>query len=174
MSEGITGDNSSEYTIELQAKSKEANLNPFDKSYIIHVFLPTVFGATIYAFYRATDLWAYQLLIAFGFESPINHIRLLLAPTTAYLPSWFLFSLPDALWVYALTNCMIFIWQDSNSLYRYAWCSVGIILAIGSEFGQFLGIVPGTFDLIDIIGYAFAFVVVILFTAKKQWSIYVP
>ena len=85
-------------------------------------------------------------------EITIGRIRHLILTTNLRIPKWMIFSLPDALWVYSLTAFMIITWND-NPMSKNAmfWMSLGPILGIAPEFGQKIGIVSGTFDLVDLL-----------------------
>ena len=68
-----------------------------------------------------------------------------------FLPSWFLYSLPDALWVFAFTNFMLAIWQDRFTFHSIFWILLAPTVGIFSELGQAVNIIPGTFDLTDLL-----------------------
>ncbi|HRB97506.1 MAG TPA: hypothetical protein PKY67_07330 [Nitrosomonas sp.] len=69
---------------------------------------------------------------------------------------WIKYNLPDGLWVYSLTSLMIIIWK-SYTLKSLIWICSGLLIAIISEFCQYIGVFPGTYDSIDIIFYLLAF-----------------
>jgi hypothetical protein len=58
--------------------------------------------------------------------------------------------LPDGLWAYALTYCLLAIW---NKRLPFLWILGLQLLFILFEFGQFRGWVGGTGDLRDVIIY---------------------
>jgi hypothetical protein len=67
------------------------------------------------------------------------------------LPAWTRHHLPDALWTYALTACLIVIWSRSTPATR-AWCAVvGSLAALTHELGQAASVFPGTFDVQDVL-----------------------
>lgn len=113
--------------------------------FIIHVVLPTVIGSFIYIGWRSTDLLAFRWLELLGLSSIVFRPEL-------SLPDWVLFSLPDGCWAYATTSWMLLIWKR---LTYWAWLVP--VLAIGSELGQMFGVVPGTYQTLDVIFYAGAF-----------------
>jgi hypothetical protein len=67
------------------------------------------------------------------------------------LPDWVIYSLPNALWAYALTAFMLRLWGRRLTRGSAPWILVGPLLAIGWEVGQSSGLVPGTFDLTDLL-----------------------
>ena len=67
------------------------------------------------------------------------------------IPNWIIFSLPAGLWTYSLTYSMFWVWDGSHSKQKYFWVSLGLMLSIGGELGQYLHVVPGVFDLKDVL-----------------------
>ena len=87
---------------------------------------------------------------ALGLESGAQAVRRSLSVTTHALPDWVRFSLPDALWVYALTFTVIALQRRSSPLVRAAYLMVPLVLGPGAELAQAVGLVPGTFDPTDL------------------------
>lgn len=58
--------------------------------------------------------------------------------------------LPDALWSYSLVSLMLIVWKLRIP---YSWVISIILLFAFTELLQFLDIIPGTGDLIDIFIY---------------------
>ena len=121
-------------------------------TYIIrHVFLPLLLGGLIYACWRTTTLWMFDWWRILGIEQPVLLLRNLAAPFGASIPNWVLFSLPDGLWVYAVTAFMSQLWFASRpSFHRNVWLSSGLILGLTGELGQLFKLVPGRFDWVDL------------------------
>jgi hypothetical protein len=61
-----------------------------------------------------------------------------------------IYSLPNGLWVYSFVYSISLIWIHEKHIIKYFWITLVLILAIGSEIGQGIGFVPGTFDYIDL------------------------
>jgi len=61
------------------------------------------------------------------------------------------YSLPDALW--ACSGVFLFpaIWTGSRSPVRHLWICIAPLLAIGGELAQGVHLIPGTFDLVDLL-----------------------
>jgi hypothetical protein len=136
--------------------------------FILHVSLPIVFGGLIYVCWRDPNLLMFKWFYAVGLESLILRLRFATLPTKAALPFWFIYSLPDGLWVYALTAFMILLWRDVKSLpIKMFWLSLGLLLGAGSELGQLAGIVPGVFDKADLAVCVIAPVAAFLLTSHK-------
>ena len=94
-----------------------------------------------------------------SFSEYIQHIQNISFLKTMKVPSWILFSLPDALWLYALTTLIIFIWQRKLSIHSLPWILFCPFIAFATEIGQGLKVIPGTFDIKDIIAYSIAIII---------------
>jgi hypothetical protein len=138
------------------------------QSFVAHVFVPIFIGGLIYICWREPDLLMFRWLRTLGLETFTNSLRSFTAPEHKYLPYWFIYSLPDGLWVYALTTFMLHLWRKTDSLpTKVFWCSLGFILGAGAELGQLAGVVPGTFDLGDLVVCLIAPAAALLFTSPK-------
>jgi len=58
--------------------------------------------------------------------------------------------LPDGLWAYSFISLILIIWNRRLNLY---WIVFGYLFAAGFELFQYLRLVPGTADMIDVIVY---------------------
>ena len=113
--------------------------------FLFHVVLPVGVGAFIYVGWRSTDL------LVFRWIEVVGATGLVYRPSVP-LPGWVLYSLPDGCWVYAYTSWLLMIWGRMT-----AWVFTGVVLAVGAELGQLIGIVPGTYDHLDMAFYVGAF-----------------
>lgn len=86
-----------------------------------------------------------------GLYDLVFEIRQVTQPMKNILPDWFLFSLPDSLWVYSSTFFMLLIWYNSKRIEKFFWIPLGAILGIGGELSQSIKIIPGTFDINDLL-----------------------
>jgi hypothetical protein len=137
-------------------------------SFIVHVLAPITVGGIIYICWRETNLLMFRWLGAVGLEPLTNNLRSLAAPAQRILPHWFVYSLPDGLWVYALTAFMLLVWRNTDPLpTKMLWCSLGLLLGPGIEIGQLAGVVPGTFDYGDLIVCLIAPTAALVFTSRK-------
>ena len=114
--------------------------------FFLHVLLPTAVGTCVYVGWRLTNLLVFRWIEYCGLQS------LVIRPTIS-LPEWLLYLLPDGCWVYAITSWMMLIWKRFT-----AWTWVGVVLAVGAEYGQLLGLVQGTYDTLDVVFYVGAFI----------------
>jgi len=136
--------------------------------FAVHLALPILLGGVIYVCWREPNLLMFTWLRALGLESIVERLRFLAAPARNFIPHWMIYSLPDGLWVYALTAFTLLVWRDTDSSWmRVLWCSLGFLLGAGIELGQLAGIVPGTFDYGDLIVCLIAPAAALLFTSRK-------
>lgn len=109
-----------------------------------------IVGGLIYLLWRSEDMLMFYAAETLGLREFINHARIAIGPAPEWIPDIILFSLPDAVWVYSGTSFFSRLWRGSNRLVWASFTSVFTIAAVGSEVGQLFGIVPGTFDIIDV------------------------
>lgn len=133
---------------------------------VLHVLTPVIAGGLIYVRWRDANLLMFKWFRVLGLEPVVGLLR-----SGAGEPSgsffWLAYSLPDGLWVYALTALMVFLWRDARSPMKLLWPSLGLLLGAGSELGQLAGIVPGSFDVIDLLVCLFAAVAAMVLTSRK-------
>lgn len=123
----------------------------------LHVLLPVLAGGLIYICWRDADLFMFRWFGAAGLGTLVNDLRAAVAGAQPGLPRWFLYCLPDGLWVYALTAFMMHVWGGArSSVLAIGWISLGLVIGAGSELGQLAGIVPGGFDRVDLFFSVFA------------------
>ena len=67
------------------------------------------------------------------------------------LPNWLLFNYPDGVWIYSFVSLMIIIWNKVESRMKFVWFSIAPILGISAEIGQYINIIPGTYDQFDLL-----------------------
>jgi hypothetical protein len=77
------------------------------------------------------------------------------------LPPFLKFSVPDALWCYALVAHIGRLWRGSRT--GWIWILFAVAAALFSELGQLAGVVPGTFDRSDLVAIACACTLALLF-----------
>lgn len=130
---------------------------------IIGHFLTLLLGGMIYISFRSATLKMFDWFDTINLLDTISNFRVFTLPFSVDLPNWFLYSLPDGLWLFSYLSLLLFIWNNKISKQNMHWLLLLPILAISSEIGQFFGIVPGTFDIIDLIFYTAGSVLPILF-----------
>lgn len=135
------------------------------KLVFINCVLPLGIGAMLYLATRDPSLHMFHWARLICIEPLINLLRSTFGSTIISLvPAWILFTLPDALWMYAFTAAIILIWSSKTTAYLF----IPFIIGIGSEIGQFFKFVPGTFDPVDVLCYLSGFLLPIIFLSKPQ------
>jgi len=114
---------------------------------IILLFFPVVLGGLIYIIFRTDRLIMYHWFEYLNLSDEINTIKSL--KNILSLPDWFIYSLPDGLWVFSYTALSLEIWRSPITQRSFFWIFSIPIVAVMSEFLQLFKIIPGTFDLID-------------------------
>lgn len=118
-------------------------------------FAGLLLGGLIYILFRVPSLKMFAWYETIGLGSLIIALRKLTFPFAPKIPEWILFSLPDGLWIFSYVSLMLCIWNNNVSFKNLFWILSIPFLAIGSEIGQGLGLIPGTFDLADLLLYIF-------------------
>lgn len=118
--------------------------------WLLHVFLPVLVGAAIYVLFRSRDLRVFDWLRRAGLLPVVDAVRHHATPMRSWLPAAVVFSLPDGLWAYGLTASVRLVWRDTFSAARHFWLLAAVVASLGPELGQRVGIVPGTFDVVDL------------------------
>ena len=116
----------------------------------MHVILPLLVGGLMYVCLRDPNLRMFQWFDFIGAGSLVTRLRFTAAPLQNTIPFWIQFSVPNALWVYSLTAFMSLVWSGTDSRTKPFWLSLGLLFGAGTEFGQALNLVPGSFDIIDL------------------------
>jgi len=114
---------------------------------IILLFFPVVLGGLIYIIFRTDRLIMYHWFEYLNLSDEINTIKSL--KNILSFPDWFIYSLPDGLWVFSYTALSLEIWKSSITQRSFFWIFSIPIVAVMSEFLQLFKIIPGTFDIID-------------------------
>lgn len=93
-------------------------------------------------------------MAAVGIAGAAMSVRTLFMPIRDSIPRWIIFSLPQALWSYALLSFCAEVWRgaEGGGRQRRTWIAAALLVIFGSEAGQALSLVPGVFDLNDIYG----------------------
>jgi len=83
---------------------------------------------------------------------------------------WLINSLPDALWMFALSLFILFIWNFKRTKASITWLIIALSIGLGYECLQLTSIIPGTFDPVDLsmIALAGLLPIIFLFMTKKK------
>ena len=116
-----------------------------------------VAGGLIYTLFRPTTLLGFRLTDAIGLSPLINNWRTALA--TQQPAPFIVYCLPNGLWSAAFILIMDRLFAYQPLLQRFCWAAVIPGIGIVAELLQAVGIVPGTFDWLDILCYAVPYLV---------------
>lgn len=120
--------------------------------YIGHIFT-LLCGSLIYILFRASNLRMFNWFEKLGILNLINNIRRFSIGYSNNLSNFILYSLPDGLWMFSYISLVLFLWKNEIKYENLVWIFVIPIISIISELGQFIKLVPGTFDSIDLLMY---------------------
>ncbi len=84
------------------------------------------------------------------------------------LPDWFIYSLPDALWMFSLILLIITFWDFKLNKSCIIWIAISYLTGIMFEISQNTTIIKGTFDYMDLIFMTIASIFPILLTYKLK------
>lgn len=132
-------------------------MNKFFK-FFVHIVLPILIGALIYVLFRVDTLLVFTWLKFLGLDTIVSGIRNYSLIIVDDLPFFFLYVLPDGLWVYAGTALYLFIWKkEIKNKIAILWISLPFLLSITAEFLQKINIVEGSFCKYDVLAYILCF-----------------
>jgi hypothetical protein len=129
----------------LQPGTAKKLLAPIRRGLIFAAFGVFFMGIIMYAFFRAPQLLVYNLTGKPGFLDGLYHPL----PKDSWLLNFAVYSIPDGFWLLSCILCLRALWLENAracGLYiRMTW-----VLAMLFELCQLPGLIPGTFDLLDL------------------------
>jgi hypothetical protein len=132
-----------------------------------HVFT-LLLGGLIYILFRQDTLKMFSWFDNINVSAAISELRLCTVPLSGHFPNWFLYSLPDGLWLFSYLSVLLAVWDNVISKHNIHWLLLVPMVAIFSEIGQLFEIVPGTFDIFYLIFYLLGTVLpILIFTNSK-------
>lgn len=123
---------------------------------LLNSVIPVFLGGLIYIAFRTKTLIMFQWFNLFNLSAAVLVTRNFTETRATYIPTWIIYSLPSALWMYSFTFSLTYIWLKSASSLKFLWILLPLFLGLGSELSQYLGWVPGSFDILDLLLYIFA------------------
>lgn len=148
-------------------------INRFNEPYSIKIrvlkivisFAILIVGGLIYIIYRDKSLEMFNWFNHLGLTDAVSFFRNVMYSNGIY--GWVKYSLPDGLWLFAYMFTIDSIWNGSKKLISYIFIFCLPLLALLSEFLQYFGLIPGVFDLIDLVSYLCAILLFILIKLLK-------
>ena len=110
-----------------------------------------IIGGLIYIRYRNESLLMFGWFQGLGLTEYIEDFR-----SNAEMPNvygWVKYNIPAGLWLFAYMFVIDSIWgKDKNNVYLF-FLYVLPLLSLVSELMQYAGMLPGTFDFMDLLSY---------------------
>ena len=138
------------------------------KQIILGCLFSILSGGLIYVLFRQDSLKMFSWFESVNLSNSISEMRLFTLPLSIYLPDWFLYSLPDGLWLFSYVSFLLFVWGNVISKHNIHWVILVPLIAIFSELGQLIKVIPGTFDVVDLCSYFLGAVLPILIFANLK------
>ena len=88
---------------------------------IIGHFITLLLGGMVYLSFRSNTLVMFSWFDKINLLEPISELRLITLPLSANLPNWFLYSLPDGLWLFSYLTVLLVIWDNTISKQNIQW-----------------------------------------------------
>ena len=145
---------------EKQMNRSDANMKK-QKTIAFSVILPIALGTVNYLFYRNPNVVLFQWIDSLELLPFAMLVRQMIDRFISP-PDWFIFNLPAALWTYSFTSVLFLIWGSETKSRAFFPFLIPIVLALFSEILQLLIIIPGTFDIIDVIFYGLGSIIAVL------------
>jgi hypothetical protein len=122
-------------------------------------------GSAIYILFRAESLLMFRWAHSLGLLPLIHFLRFYSLGVKPIIPAWIVYSLPFALWTVSYMLFIQAIWFGHKSNSRVTWFWAVPVISLASELGQYRRLVPGTFDIFDLLTIAFAVALVLTLIA---------
>ena len=136
--------------------------------YVLILFL-LLAGLTIYLVLRHTSSPFYNLAVQLGWSESLDSVRNVMSPI--HMPVWFVYSLPDGLWMFSFVLFMMAVWDFRFSGTAKIWILTSVCLGLSFEICQAFIKGMGAFDWMDMIFLsAGAFIPVLLFSKHKSYE----
>ena len=124
-------------------------------------------GGLIYICFRIESLRMFSWFNSISLSEVIIRIRNYTVNYDLLIPNWVKFSLPDGLWLFSFISLILITWKNEINSSNLFWLIGLPIIALLSEIGQSISIIPGTFDWIDIAMYLFGFMLPFIINKKS-------
>ncbi|GAA5089552.1 hypothetical protein GCM10023210_14540 [Chryseobacterium ginsengisoli] len=125
------------------------------------------FGTIIYLLFRVSTLNVFSWIDILNIDFTNFYLRKFMISKIDMFPDWFVFSLPDGLWIFSYVNLILLIWNFKINFQSLIWILIVPSISIISEIGQGLKIIRGTFDFLDLLFYALGFILPLIFTREN-------
>ena len=111
-----------------------------------------ILGSFIYIFWRPENLIIFNWLKELHIYNFIINLRNTTRPLSTFFPNWSYYSLPNGLWLFGGIIFFSTIWDSKKYQFQQLlWTTIFLIIAFGFELAQYFSIIPGTYDINDIL-----------------------
>lgn len=117
-------------------------------------------GSLIYIVFRSNSLLMFRWFDSFNLSSIVNELRANYSQISLY--SWVKYNMPAGLWLFSYMYIIDAIWGKEYIPLKRTFLWTLPVVAILSEFFQLIRILPGTFDILDIISYLLAIIMYLI------------
>lgn len=135
---------------------------------ILIAILPVLTGGFIYLTYRTDDLILFDWFNWIGLSGNVEQLRTNRFLQSLTIPNWVKFNLPDALWMFSLNYVVLALWNFSVNRQSAFWLLLTPTVGFAYEIGQLVGLVPGTFDIVDLFLLLIASLLPLLFVTNLK------
>ncbi len=132
---------------------------------LLSIILSLAIGVFIYGITRTESIYLNQWLGQVGNGKVLDVLQGLVQ--NSQIPDWIIYSLPDALWMLALSWVILLIWDFKINSRSIPWISFAILFGGLLETLQGFHFVPGTFDMRDLLFMFIGAVLPVSFTSIK-------
>jgi hypothetical protein len=131
----------------------------------ITISIATMFvGGMIYVLWRPDTLIMFSWFKTLGLQNSVEELRRVASPYASIFPSWVIYALPQALWFFSGLVAFHSIWATRSKKIYWIYFSGFVSIAFTTEFGQLLNVVPGHFDVSDVLWLLIAGILALIIT----------
>lgn len=135
---------------------------------ILIAILPVLTGGFIYLTYRTDNLILSDWFNWIGLSGNVEQLRTNRFLQSLTIPNWVKFNLPDVLWMFSLNYVVLALWNFSVNRQSAFWLLLTPTVGFAYEIGQLVGLVPGTFDIVDLFLLLIASLLPLLFVTNLK------
>jgi hypothetical protein len=130
--------------------------------------LTILLGGVIYIAFRSSSIILFKWIDYIVLIDPVENLRIVTLPYKEYLSKWFLYSLPDGLWMFSYSCIVLVIWKRKITKYSLLWLLSLPMISILFEVLQYYNYFNGTFDIVDIFFFLMGSLLPILINKKMK------
>jgi len=125
-------------------------------------------GGLLYLCFRPESLVMFKWVKIIGLYPAVSELRIQGTAIAPGLPEWLIFSAPNGLWVFSFGALMFSLWGATGFSAAIAWAVALWMVGIVSEIMQVFSLVPGVFDVADMIAYTIGLLGIVIFVSREE------